>query len=138
LATLTSAQENDFVFELINAPQFWYRGEFGPLIGGYQPPGSPEPAGGWTWVTGELWSYSNWAGGQPDNAGGEDGLHFWAGNHWNDVPTNHQGYTSFVIERELPCTPRKARATAQVVNGFVVGATIVEVTGRFFRVRETP
>jgi hypothetical protein len=35
LATLTSAAENDFVFGLINFRQFWYQGEFGPLLGGY-------------------------------------------------------------------------------------------------------
>src|SRR6266850_669628 len=64
LATITSAEENAFVFMLINHPQYW-NGELGPLLGGYQPPGSSEPGGGWTWVTGEVWVYSNWAPGQP-------------------------------------------------------------------------
>ena len=65
LATLTSADENTFVWDLLtdyNAALsrsspfnrwFW--------LGGYQPAGSTEPAGGWTWVTGEAWSYTNWS-----------------------------------------------------------------------------
>ena len=123
LATITSSQENDFVFGLINAPQYWFLGQFGPYLGGYQPPGSSEPAGGWTWLTGEPWDFSNWAGGQPDNGGGEEGLHYWNGSHWNDLPTNHLGAISYVIERDI-CTPHKARAIAELVNGFVVGASI--------------
>src|SRR5207249_2314405 len=43
---------------------------YGPWIGAFQRPGSQEPAGGWTWVTGEPFSYSNWSPGQPDNNGG--------------------------------------------------------------------
>ena len=39
-------------------------------IGGYQPPGSPEPAGNWTWITGEPWIFSTWWPGEPNNQGG--------------------------------------------------------------------
>src|SRR6266478_4337030 len=58
LATITSAQENQLVFGLIQGnTNLWTRrpstDSWGPWIGGVQPPGSPEPAGGWTWVTGE-------------------------------------------------------------------------------------
>jgi len=128
LATITSAEENAFVFALINHPQYW-NGGLGPLLGGYQPPGSPEPASGWTWVTGEAWGYSNWAGGQPDNgdAPSEDGLCFLSGGVWNDKRTNQQAFLAYVVERNtIICSPRKARAVAQLVNGFVVGATITD------------
>ncbi|MEP7274673.1 MAG: C-type lectin domain-containing protein, partial [Acidobacteriota bacterium] len=51
LATILSDAENTFVFNLVNDPAYWRDDlPFGPWIGGYQPPGSPEPAGGWTWV----------------------------------------------------------------------------------------
>ena len=30
------------------------------LIGGYQLPGSPEPSGGWAWVTDEAWEFTGW------------------------------------------------------------------------------
>ncbi len=127
LATLTSKAENDFVFGLVSSPAYFYRGEMGPLLGGYQPPGSAEPGGGWTWVTGEPWSFTNWAGGQPDNGGQPEGiLHFWYGNAWNDQSTNGLNFISYVIERDGPCTPRKAKATAQLFNGFVVDATVTD------------
>jgi hypothetical protein len=96
LATITSAAENDFIFSLISGdPSFWYidgagNGE-GPWVGGYQPPGSPEPAGNWLWVTGEPFTYNNWSPGEPNNVGsGEDRLVFFGlraliGDKWNDV-----------------------------------------------------
>ena len=125
LATITSASENDFVYGLITSPLYW-AGELGPLLGGYQPSGSVEPAGSWTWVTGEPWNYSNWAGGQPDNGGEpEDCIHFLSGGVWNDKVTNKRQFISYVVERST-CTPHKAKATAELVNGFVVGATITD------------
>jgi len=46
LATINSAEENSFVFKLIDKPVFW-NGELGPLFGGYQVRGAAEPGGGW-------------------------------------------------------------------------------------------
>src|ERR1041385_1669105 len=73
LATITSQAENDFVFSLVNDPKYLtaFNGS-GPALGGFQLAGSAEPAGGWSWVTGEPWSYSNWAPGQPDNGRSEE------------------------------------------------------------------
>jgi len=70
LASITSEVENTFVFNLVSDEKyFWsfpkegahYGISIGPFIGGYQPEGSPEPDGGWSWLSGETWSYSNWA-----------------------------------------------------------------------------
>lgn len=68
LATLHSKAENQFVFELIADKKFWFEWDSrhnyvmnGPFLGGFQPGGSSEPDGGWKWVTGEPWSYRNWA-----------------------------------------------------------------------------
>ena len=59
-------------------------------IGGYQDhlaPDYSEPAGGWRWVTGEPWGYTNWNGGEPNNAGGiEDFLQWYSSGVWNDLP----------------------------------------------------
>lgn len=72
LATLTSAAEADFVFtKVARAEQWWIDG--GPWLGGYQDTSAPdysEPRGGWRWVTGEAWSFTNWGGGEPNNYGG--------------------------------------------------------------------
>lgn len=89
LATLTSAAENDFVFNLVSNPgiQAW--------LGGLQASGAQEPAGGWGWDTGEPFSYSNWHAGEPNNGnplvGPEDRIMFFTigttvQNDWNDVP----------------------------------------------------
>ena len=72
LATVTSAEENAFIADVLGSyadGRYW--------LGGFQPPGTPEPADGWEWVTGETWDYTNWATirGAPNNSGGEeDGL----------------------------------------------------------------
>jgi lectin-like protein/uncharacterized protein DUF922 len=108
LATISSAEEDAFIIALIaNNPDFWFVDGFnnglGPWIGGFQPGGSTEPAGGWTWVTGEPWAYTNWASGEPNNCcGGQDRLRYFKANNtlpvrWDDCessnPTAHRrGY----------------------------------------------
>ncbi len=117
LTTLTSEIENQWVFDNIAGdPARWVVDGFGfhtgPFIGGFQDTESPsysEPAGGWTWVTGEPWSYTNWAPGQPNNAlGGQDWLHFWTSDStmpqptWQDVPKNNAvNPISYIIEYEI-------------------------------------
>lgn len=79
LATISSQQENDFVY--------------GNLAQGLETSiwlgGTDEKAEGlWEWITGEPWTYENWAAGQPDNAGGSQHyLTFWAGHNgkWDDA-----------------------------------------------------
>ncbi len=67
LVTLHSDKENEFVFNLIKEKKFWFKWDAshnyvmsGPFIGAFQPAGSKEPGGGWKWVTGENWTYTNW------------------------------------------------------------------------------
>ena len=112
LVTITSQAENNFVFSLIDDPIYWYSGYNlrGPWTGGYQPPGSPEPDGGWSWVTGEPFVYSNWADGLPNefNNNNENRIHF--GNKpyrtptWNDVPENFSEIKAYVVEIPEPAT----------------------------------
>src|SRR5262249_15993631 len=85
--------------------------------------------GVWRWVTGEPFDYNRWHGGEPNNSGPENyaiGDGGFYAQEWNDV----RGDPSFTIPYYLPeidtCTPHKAKATPQLVNGFVVGATITE------------
>jgi hypothetical protein len=94
LASLTSAAENNFVFGLSDSAAYWYNfdafNSIGPWLGGFQPGGSPEPAGGWQWVSGEAFAFSNWSPGQPDNFSGEDRLHYHLTGvgraaTWNDI-----------------------------------------------------
>ena len=101
LACPTSEEENSFIFSLVNDRKFFwffpayreggrggnhYEISMGPWLGGYQPKGSPEPGGGWTWLSGEEMIYKNWAkdlddgvidrdprdNSQPNNSSGRD------------------------------------------------------------------
>jgi len=114
LATVISAEENNFVFSLIDNPRFWEQKQFGndsqgPWLGGVQREGSQEPAGGWAWVTGETFSYTAWATGQPNNAGDgkQNRIHYWAATHtlaptWQDASDftalNFTGPKGYVVE----------------------------------------
>ena len=111
LATITSAAENDFVFGLVNAPEFFSASYgVGPALGGLQRDGSAEPDGGWRWMTGEPWNYHNWMRKEPNNGhsrfGTEDRLQFYSGipgtpaATWNDV-NRHDVNSSiaYVVER---------------------------------------
>lgn len=84
LAVINSAAENTFIVN--NLDTHFTRSHW---LGGYQPPGSPEPAGNWRWVNNQPWTYTNWNPGEPNNAGGnEDSLEYWisgALGGWNDA-----------------------------------------------------
>lgn len=107
LVTITSDEENAFAYQVASANDAaWLNDEgtiFGPFIGLSQPNGSPEPDGGFAWVTGEPLGYLNWGEGQPDNAGNEGIVHFFAGNEkgpeWNDNAAT-EPLKGYVVEYE--------------------------------------
>ena len=80
LATVTSLAENTFLNAL-------YPSSAAPWMGGYQDKTASnyvEPTGGWRWVTGEAWSYTNWNSGEPNNGYGTE--HYaQTGTKWNDA-----------------------------------------------------
>ena len=102
LATITSAEENVFIVSSleIGLSPYW--------LGGFQVAGSAEPDLEWQWVTGEDFTYTNWATGEPNNLHNEDALAFawWSGvtpGQWNDAPTSYlYGRGGFVVEYEVP------------------------------------
>ena len=117
LATVTSEAEQQALFALlggIDAISHHY-------LGGFQAPEGSEPAGGWQWVTGEPWLYTNWGStGEPNDSyqlspNGEDGLQMHFGlvgenpnaGHWNDYPLDARfeccGFVSgYIVEFEAP------------------------------------
>jgi hypothetical protein len=108
LGTITSPQENDFVFGLIGPDPACWRTltpelYMGPWLGGYQPAGAPEPAGGWLWVTGEPFVYTAWLSVEPSGPN-EDRLHYMGRTGapeaaWNDQPDSHDwGPMSYLVE----------------------------------------
>ena len=97
LATITSAEENQFVLNLFkDDTQFWsYAGHSslvgnvynGPWIGGYS---SSNSSNDWKWITNESFTYSAWGPYEPfsngdrinySNIGGTIG--------WNDIPNTY-------------------------------------------------
>jgi len=121
LATITSQQENDFVFGLIGDDPACWRAltaelHMGPWLGGYQPEGAPEPAGGWLWVTGEPFVYTAWLPVEPSGPS-EDRLHYMGREGapapaWNDQPDSHDwGPMSYLVEYD-PVTLEAENATA--------------------------
>ena len=80
LATVTSATEDGFVhglWAIANPNPAGIFADSEAWIGGFQPAGSPEPLGGWTWINGEGLlgppGYENWLPGEPNDVGGGEG-----------------------------------------------------------------
>ncbi len=110
LATISSAAENDFVFELVDSPEFWtgFGGGFccswGPWLGGRR------EGNGFRWITDEPFSYSNWLPGEPNNSSGvENSLHFFADTTGSRAPTWNDFFdlpawrlNGYVVEFESP------------------------------------
>jgi hypothetical protein len=111
LATATSAGESDFLGA--NFP-----GQAGTVqnawLGGYQDHNAPdfaEPAGGWRWVTGEPFVYTNWFNYlplQPDNDGGNQdyirsNVYFLWDDFYNDPSNPSLQYVSgYLVEYPVP------------------------------------
>jgi len=102
LVTITSADEQNFLIaqfpENLADDSFW--------LGGFQDLNAPdfsEPDGGWRWVTGEPFVYTNWHPIEPNNSGGiEDFLDTYVFSWlWNDI-TPSQTRTGFYVEYPTP------------------------------------
>jgi hypothetical protein len=95
LASLTSSVEANWLYDRIASRVSLWLGDFGPFVGLSQPPGAPEPGGGWVWVDGTANTGSvPWCGNQPDNyipCGAEQVALYWTGGPWSPAPRNHLG-----------------------------------------------
>lgn len=117
LATITSSDENNFIAGIYHGNAYL---------------GATNLTGGWSWITDEVFSYTNWWTGEPNNAPnsvtGENFLMMWhsdgvpssfatgASNTWNDIfnydinqsiANNSNGYINgyFVEYSENPNNP---------------------------------
>jgi len=139
LASITSARENDFVFQLVSRDsRLWYfnvstQRYIGPWIGAVQPPGSPEPGGNWQWTTVEPFPFSAWAAGQPDNQGsGEDRIHYGGflistAKEWEDAPAALNLVRGYVIEYSggsVPDTAGLVGRDARMQEGYTLFSPI--------------
>ena len=93
LATITSPGEDNFIFNAFDPT-------LSSWIGGIQPLGNVEPAGGWTWITGEGFAYTHWIAGQPDNLQDANAL-LLTGGGWSDEPRT-QINARYLVEYKDP------------------------------------
>ncbi len=108
LATITSGAENTAVYNSLAIEtnnNVWHVDTFnsriGPWLGGFK-----NLAGGWEWVTGEAFSFTNWSPGEPNNSGGtENRVHFFGNPNrnslWNDI-TDTVLIEGYVVETNVP------------------------------------
>ena len=103
LATVTSGIENAFIWGVIEGA--WVSAGNMPPPGQYWLGGYQDPPTVWHWVTGEAWSYTNWAPGEPNGDLGGNG-HLTVGRYgdwkWNDEGAAPSLITGFVVETAVP------------------------------------
>jgi hypothetical protein len=132
LASVTSLMEDDFVWEIASDPQNWNNSP-GPWLGGRQLPGATEPAGGWTWDSGEPFV---WLAGQagPYNGCGTlnaDSLHYFSPEGvvprriWNDFPGDqlcgpYPFPRAFIMEWSADCNSDGIVDFGQIQRGELV------------------
>ncbi len=96
LATITSKEEAETIFSLLDGQAYW--------IGGFHNMDNPnysEPSGGWEWVTGENFSNEFWGEGEPNEAGPEDCLEIWGFDKFVNDNRCHMGWMGMVVEYEM-------------------------------------
>ena len=121
LACVANESENEFIHDVQIGS-----GHCGGYVslGGLQVQGKDEPAGGWYWVSGEPWSYTNWhPGGEPtDSGGGEWALVFHTADGclgvWNDVdPEELSSGRAMAIEWSADCNGDGIVDYGQILDG---------------------
>jgi len=130
LATLTSAAEDAFVDS-----------NFAPLYieawaGAFQSPNkNPAPTKGWQWITGESWSFTDWAAGEPNDFQGPEFLLSIGGDlnqpqfqrSWNDDGngTDQRLKTGYLVEYPVPPSNPGDLDGNDTVNGTDLGVLLL-------------
>lgn len=100
LVTITTPEESQFVVEHFRGQE--HNGYF---LGAYQDKTARDyskPAGGWRWVTGEPWNFTNWHAGEPNDVSGSNPsvLNMMPDGGWNDTIVDDGNGKGFVVEFE--------------------------------------
>ena len=142
LVTITSADEDAFIYNNVPQSQIWFalsdvaqegywRIDAGPENGTLIKTANGQYAGN---LPGQ---YNNWAGGEPNNSGGEHyAVTKWNGSQWNDLPNGftcpyvieygtwsdpaNQTFTNFFtgfVTHQIACSPANSPTAPTGVNG---------------------
>ena len=93
------------------------------FLGGYQDRSSPkfaEPNGGWRWVSGESWAWTNWHPVEPNDYGeiSEDFLSMRVPDGlWNDVSSSYLEVGGIIIEWSADCNADGLVDKGQILSG---------------------
>jgi len=127
LATLTSAQESDWVFQNVGlqGTDTWLGGT------------DEGTEGIWQWVTGEPWAYTNWFPGNPDDnaGGGQDYLAFTSFDtlgRWDDAGLPSEDLSRAYICEWNPTGPQGASAIPTLSEwGIILASCLLGLAGVF-------
>ena len=153
LVTITSADEDAFIFNNVPQSQIWFalsdaaqegfwRIDAGPENGTLIKTQNGQFAGN---IAGQ---YNNWAGGEPNNSGGEHyAVTKWNGSQWNDLPNNfscpyvieygtwtdpaNQTFTDFFtgfVTHQISCSPATSPTAPTGTNGSRMNAGTVVIS----------
>ncbi|MDI9403390.1 MAG: dockerin type I domain-containing protein [Limnohabitans sp.] len=118
LSTLASATEDSWVRTRVVTPMGIPPITSGPWLGATC---EGTTWGNWRWVTGEPWVYSAWAGGEPNNGGGQEHyVQMYQGQNlsWNDNQLDGRGTTfSAIIEWSADCNADGIVDYGQILTG---------------------
>jgi hypothetical protein len=153
LVTITSSDEDAFIFNNVPQSQIWFalsdvaqegfwRIDAGPENGTLIKTSNGQFAGN---IAGQ---YNNWAPGEPNNSGGEHyAVTKWNGSQWNDLPNGfscpyvieygtwtdpaNQTFTNFYtgfVTHQIACSPATSPSAPTGINGSRTNAGVVSLS----------
>ena len=155
LVTITSADEDAFIYNNVPQNQIWFALTDEAVEGQWRIDAGPEAGTLIKTANGQFTGniagqYNNWAGGEPNNSGNEDyAVTKWNGSQWNDLPNSfscpyvieygtwtdpaNQTFTDFYtgfVTHQIACSPATSPAAPTGVNGSrtLAGTVALSVT----------